>query len=137
MANPQINNYDISKIFVFDNRYETASYTNPTSDEITIPIGTVMGRVAASNKIIPCLSNASDGSQYPIGILADEYLVDYLETATLTICKMGDVVSSKIVFANGTDTVATAVSGKTMGDMLQAAGVNLVGGDQLTAYDNS
>ena len=136
MANPQINNYDLSKIFVLNNRYATADYTNPTSDDIELPIGTVMGRVSATNKIIPCKSTASDGSQYPIGILADTYGVDYVETAELTFCTMGDVVQNKIVFNNGTDTVATAVSGKTMKDMLQAAGINLVGGDQLTGYDN-
>ncbi len=138
MANPQINNYDTSKIFVFDNRFETATYTNPEGDDVTLLKGTVMGRIAASNKILPLESNASDGSQYPIGILADDYEVGYTESATLTFCKSGDVVESKIIFYNGTDTVNTVVSSRTLGDRIQgdSLGINLVGGDQLTAQDN-
>lgn len=138
MANPQINNYDTSKIFVRDNEFQTATYTNPESDDVTLLKGTVMGRISASNKILPLESNASDGSQFPIGILADDYVVDYTESATLTFCKAGDVVQSKIIFANGTDTVATVVSGRTLGDRIQgdSLGINLVGGDQLTAQDN-
>ena len=138
MANPQVNNYDISQIFVFDNRFETATYTNPTGDEVTLAKGTVMGRVASTNKVIPLVSSASDGSQYPIGILADDYVVDYTESQTVTFCKSGDVVKNKIIFANGTDTVNTVVSERTLGDRIQgdSLGINLVGGDQLTAYDN-
>lgn len=138
MANPQINNYNTSKIFVFDNRFETAEYTNPENDEVTLLKGTVMGRVSGTNKILPLESNASDGSQYPIGILADDYVVDYTETATLTFCKSGDVVQRKIVFANGTDTVETVVSGRTLGDRIQgdSLGINLVGGIELTGEDN-
>lgn len=138
MANPQINNYNTSKIFVFDNRFETATYTNPEGDDVTLLKGTVMGRIAASNKILPLESNASDGSQYPIGILADDYVVGYTESATLTFCKSGDVVESKIIFYNGTDTVNTVVSTRTLGDRIQgdSLGINLVGGDQLTAQDN-
>jgi len=138
MANPQINNYNISKIFVKDNQFETATYTNPTSGEVTLAKGTVMGRIASTNKIIPLESTASNGSQFPIGILADDYVVDYTESATLTFCKSGDVVASKIIFANGTDTVTTVVSSRTLGDRIQgdSLGINLVGGDQLTGYDN-
>jgi hypothetical protein len=97
-----------------------------------------MGRISASNKILPLESNATDGSQFPIGILADDYTVDYTESATLTFCKAGDVVQSKIIFSNGTDTVATVVSDRTLGDRIQgdSLGINLVGGDQLTAQDN-
>lgn len=138
MPNPLIANYDNSNIFVLNNQYETATYTNPEGDDVTLLKGTVMGRIAASNKIIPLESTASDGSQYPIGILADDYTVEYTESATLTFCKAGDVVKSKIVFYNGTDTVETVVSSRTLGDRIQgdSLGINLVGGDQLTAEDN-
>ena len=138
MANPLIANYDTSKIFVRDNQFQTGTYTNPEGDDVTLLKGTVMGRIASTNKLLPLESTASDGSQFPIGILADNYTVGYTESATLTFCKAGDVVESKIIFANGTDTVNTVVSTRTIGDRIQgdSLGINLVGGDQLTNYDN-
>lgn len=138
MANPQINNYDLTQIFVGNNRYESATYTNPTSGEVTLAKGTVMGRVASTNKVLPLESTASDGSQFPIGVLADDYTVDYTESATLTFCIAGDVVESKLVFENGTDTVATVVSSRTLGDRIagDTAGIILVGSTQLTGQDN-
>lgn len=138
MANPLIANYDTSKIFVRDNQFQTGTYTNPEGDDVTLLKGTVMGRIASTNKLLPLESTASDGSQFPIGILADNYTVGYTESATLTFCKAGDVVESKIIFANGTDTVNTVVSTRTLGDRIQgdSLGINLVGGDQLTNYDN-
>jgi hypothetical protein len=138
MVNPQINNYDTSKIFVFGNEFQTATYTNPEGDDVTLLKDTVMGRVSATNEILPLESTASDGSQFPIGILADDYTVDYTESATLTFCKAGAVVESKIIFYNGTDTVETVVSSRTLGDRIQgdSLGINLVGGTQLTGEDN-
>jgi hypothetical protein len=138
MANPQINKYDVTKIFVFNNRYETAEYTNPTGGDVELAKGTVMGRVANTNKVLPLESTANDGSQFPIGVLADNYSVDYTESATVTICIAGDVVESKLIFENGTDTVDTVVSSQTLKDRIQgqSAGIILVGGTQLTGYDN-
>ena len=36
-----------------------------------IPAGTVLGKITASGKLIPCLSGASDGSQIPCAILPE------------------------------------------------------------------
>jgi hypothetical protein len=36
-----------------------------------LPRGTVLGRISASDKYIPSVSTASDGSQTPVGVLAD------------------------------------------------------------------
>lgn len=37
-----------------------------------IPTGTVLGKLTASSKLIPCVSGATDGSQTPVGILFDD-----------------------------------------------------------------
>lgn len=138
MANPQINNYDLTKIFVGNNRFMSGTYTNPSSGEVTLAKGTVMGRIASTGKLIPLTSNASDGSQFPVGVLADDYVVDYTESATITICISGDVVVTKLVFGNGTDTINTVVSSQRLIDRIQgqSAGIILVGSTQLTGIDN-
>lgn len=131
-------NYDTSKTFIGDNRYENGTYTNPDGVEVTLAKGTVMGRVAATNKLLPLESGASDGSQFPVGVLADDYTVDAYDDATVSICVGGDVAAEKIVFANGTDTTATVVSSRTLGDRIagDTLGIKLVSGTELTGYDN-
>lgn len=38
----------------------------------SLPRGTVLGRVTASDKYIPSVTGASDGSQLPVAVLADD-----------------------------------------------------------------
>lgn len=131
-----ITNYDLTKIFVWDNRYETGNCTGDLYDDYEI--GTVMGRVASSRELVPCDSTASDGSQFPVGILAQ--VVAAGDDTTATICVAGDVVESKLIYLgnSGADTGNTVVSSKTLRDRIgsDTVGIKLVGGDQLTAYDN-
>jgi hypothetical protein len=137
MANQITTNIDQSNIFVFNNRYETADYTNSTYDDVEILAGTLMGRVSATQEIVPLDSSASDGSQYPVGILAQDTTIEGGDTVSLTICVAGDVVEDKVILADG-DTMATVISGRSIRDRIGAdtVGIKLVGSDQMTAYDN-
>jgi len=144
-------NYDTSKIFIGNNRYATASYTNGTGSEVTLAAGTLMGRVYSSNKVYPTVSTAVTGSEQPIGVLADTYVVSNGATVTVCYCIAGDVASEKIVFG-GSDTIATvvtrtytdsgtdtvAVAWGTIGDLLlRNSQIILVAGTELTGYDNA
>lgn len=132
-------NTDVSKIFLWGNRYLDADYTNPDGDyAVTIPAGTVMGRIASTNKIIPLESGASDGSQFPVGILAQDYTVDAGADQTMSICIAGDVAEEQVDL-QGTDTLDTTVSDRTIRDRIMADthGIKLVPGTEMTAYDNS
>lgn len=134
-------NTDTSKIFVFDNRYENSTYdkTNSTYDDIVIPAGTLMGRIAATQKVIPLASGASDGSQFPIGILAEDVTVPASSTVSksVSICVAGDVAQSKIVL-DGSDTLSTVISARSIFDRIQAdtVGIKLVSTTEMTDYDN-
>ncbi len=132
-----IKNYDNAKIFIWDNRYEEGTYTNPTGDEVTLAKGTLMGRIAASQKLVPLVASASDGSQYPVGILADDYVVDYGASANVTICVGGDV-AEELVILTSPDTFSTLVSSRSLRDRIagDTLGIKLVSGEQMTAYDN-
>lgn len=132
---------DVSKIFVNNNRYENATYekTNSTYDDIVLPVGTLMGRIATSQKVIPLASGASDGSQYPVGVLAEEVTVPAGESVSksVSICVAGDVVQGKITL-DGSDTLATVISARSIFDRIQAdtVGIKLVGGTEMTDFDN-
>jgi hypothetical protein len=132
-GNQAITNYDVNKIFVWNNRFETGNCTNDSYD--TYEVGTVMGRVASTRELVPLDSSASDGSQFPVGILAAP--INEGEDTTATICVAGDVVESLLIFVNE-ETLNTVVSAKTLRDRIgsDTVGIKLVGGDELTAYDN-
>lgn len=137
MSNPRISNFDTSKTFVWNPRTTTGTFTNGGYDD-TLLAGTVMGRISATQKLTPLQSTASDGSQFPVGILLADTEVEAGADATLTIVVEGDVVESKLVFDRVGDTLSTVVSGRSLRDRIGAdtVGIKLVGGDQLTGYDN-
>ncbi len=130
-------NQDVSKIFVLNNRYRNDNYINNSSyDPITIPAGTLMGRVHASGKLAPLNTAASDGSQFPVGVLAQDLIIDAGDTVLASICDQGDVEESKIIFYTPNQGLETVVSSRRMRDHVEAQGIKLVTSTEMTGYDN-
>lgn len=132
--------YDVSKIFVFGNRYEGGeTLLNASGGVKTFEAGTLMGRVTASGKLVPVASGATDGSQFPVGVLKTkvEDLADTAE-ATVNICIAGDVVESKVIL-DGSDTMDTMIDGRPIKDRIAAdtMGIKLVDSFELTGVDNA
>lgn len=131
--------YDVSKIFVFSNRYESGTLLNASGGVKTFEPGTLMGRVTASGKLVPCASAAVDGSQFPVGILKTS-VVDLADAAekTVNICIAGDVVESKVIL-DGADTMDTIIDARPIKDRIAAdtMGIKLVDSFELTGVDNA
>jgi hypothetical protein len=136
--NQQTTNYDLSKIFLLNNRYQSGNYTNSGYVAVTLPAGTVIGRIAATGAVVPLKSTASDGSQFPIGILAQDYTIQPGAVTSLMYGVCGDVAQELIVFNNGTDTLSTIVSGRQLFDRIQfdTVGIFIKPSVDLTDYDN-
>jgi hypothetical protein len=130
-------NTDLAKIFVWDNRFESANYTNSTYDPVTLPAGTLMGKISATQEIVPLTSAASDGSQFPVGVLNQTSVIAAGATVALAYCVSGDVVESGVIL-QGADTMATVISGRSIRDRIGAdtVGVKLVGSTEMTGFDN-
>jgi hypothetical protein len=137
MGDLLINDYDYSKIFIRENRFDKAVYTNGTGDEVTLAVGTLLGRISASDKVTPLKSAAADGSNIPVGVVAKAVTVADGADATVNFCVGGDVVKGKIIF-DGTDDFDTVVSGRTLGDRIagDTLGIKAVPVDNLTGFDN-
>jgi hypothetical protein len=136
-GNQAIIHTDVSKIFLRDNRYQKGNETgNAGYDPLELVAGTVMGRVAATGKLVPCASSATDGSQYPVGILAHDVEIDIGETKEVTIVDMGDVAEDKVDFYYNGDTLDTQLSSRRMRDWLQAQGIKLITLTEMTDEDN-
>ena len=123
--------------FVGDNQFEKGTLLNATAGELTYEIGTLLGRVATTNRLVPCASGATDGSQYPVGVLAQEVTLAASGTASVMFCVGGQVNTSAIIF-DGTDALTTVVSAKTLGDRIKSdtLGVVLVTVTEGTFTDN-
>lgn len=132
-----ITNVDTSKIFIWGNRFDKADYTNSTYDAVTLPAGTLLGRNSSTLEVKPLTSGASDGSQFPVGILNETHTVEAGDTATLAYCVAGDV-AKEMVILQGSDDLDTVVSLKTIGDRIgsDTVGIKLVATDELTRFDN-
>ena len=131
--------YDVSKIFVFSNRYESATLTNASGGVKTFLPGTLMGRITASLKLVPVASAAVDGSQFPVGVLKTQVtdLADATD-ATVNVCISGDVVESKVIL-DGADTMDTIIVARPIRDRIASdtMGIKLVDSFELTGVDNA
>lgn len=132
--------YEVSKIFLFNNRYEddTEAYVNNSGySAITLYAGTVMGRVANSGQLKPCYVGSTDGSQLPRGVLAHDIVgLESGQSANARICIAGDVAQRKLIFLFG-DSLETVVNGVRYKDLIQQNTLIILrGGEELTDYDN-
>lgn len=123
------------KVFVLNNTFDTATFTNGGVDSVTLVEGTVLGRVSATNKVAVCASAETDGSQFPFAVLKGTTTVAAGDSATLTYAIGGEVDSTLLVF-DGTDTLATPVDGRTMKDHLQLANIVVRNFDEVSKFEN-
>jgi hypothetical protein len=136
MAGMLITNYDFSKTFLWNARSQKVTYTNPSGSPATLPKGRLMGRIAASQKALPHVSTAVDGSEQPIGVLGDEYTVAGSATVVLTIFDGGDVAVEQIVLG-GSDTMATLVGTVSIRDLIaRNTQLKPIQRTELSGYDN-
>jgi hypothetical protein len=136
-------NYDLSKVFLMNNRYQNGTFVNSTYSTIVLPLGTIVGRVAATGNITPVVSTASDGSQYPIGVLAGDYSVLPGASVNVMFGVCGDIAAEEIGFITATggpstDTFSIIVGGRQLFDRIQSDSVGLFikFSTDLTDYDN-
>ena len=133
-----ITNYDLAKIFLWAPKYENADLTNTTGGDFTFLAGTLLGRVAATQVLLPCVATAIDGSQFPVGVLAADVLILDTETEDVPFCIGGSVAEEKIIF-DGVEDFDTIVDGRSYRDRIASdtMGIKLVTTTELTDFDNA
>jgi len=127
---------DLSKVFLWNRRSQPGQINNADLyDPVTHPEGTVMGRVSSSGLLVPFTSGASNGSQFPVGVLIGGVTIEEGDTANVFICDDGDVAAEKLIF-QGSDTLETVVSSRRVKDWLKLMGVKVITSTEMTADDN-
>ena len=133
----RVTNYSNEKLLLFGCDFASATYENADAYDETLAIGTVMGRIASTGKVVPVDSAASDGSQFPVGVLAATYTVDGGAEVEVRMVVSGEINANMLVFPNG-ETLNTIVSSKQMRDRLASDTVGLILSfpDELSDTDN-
>lgn len=126
--------YDLSKIFLFDNKYRKVNIANATGSSMVLVAGTVIGCVGITHAPY----DADTANQLPVGILAEDITIANGTNADVTICNGGKVAEEKVVFFDTDDTLAGIVSNRSIRDMLisNTLGIELVTTSELTSDDN-
>jgi hypothetical protein len=130
--------YDRTKMFLGDLRtIASQTFINSSGGELTYPIGTLLGRVSASTKLVPLASAATDGSETPVGLLTHEITLADAGEASVTVAIVGNVIEGMVVL-NGADTMDTLIGGRTIRDLIHAetSGVILIPAVELSGTDN-
>lgn len=135
-----INNYDRSQLMLRNPFIHVESYTDSGSGS-TLTTGTIMGKVFATGALLPCKSDATDGSQIPIGVLADTYVVTASATIPVDLYIRGEVNSLLLVLAKVGDTLNTTVgvegTGGTIRDLLiRNTEIMIIDSTDLSNLDN-
>ncbi len=128
-------NTDTSKVFLWNNRTNTADFNNQLYDPLVMKSGKLLGRVSATQTLALCDTDSIDGSQYPVGILLNDTTIEDGVTKTVTYVVSGDVAEDKIIL-NGNDTLSSVVSGQSLRDRIAMLGINIVPSNEMTAFDN-
>ncbi len=130
-------NTDLSRVFLWENRYSKGSLNNADYDPLVMKAGTLLGRRASNQLLYPQNSAATDGSEYPIGVLAEDMTIAEGTTVDVAFCNYGDVSEKKIIL-HGTDTLSTLVHGRSIRDRIASdtVGIRLIVTDEMTDFDN-
>jgi hypothetical protein len=123
--------YDISKIFLFENRYRKVNIAS--TPELALTAGMIIGVVGVTHGVY----KSGTSNMLPVGILAESVTIPAASNLTVTICNAGKIAEEKVTL-DGTDTLATIVSNRSIRDMLisNTMGIELVTTNELTADDN-
>lgn len=129
---------NLAKLFPFEKEFRQYSYNNSTYDPITLSAGTVMGVIATTGLVVPMTSAASNGSQFPIGILAEDYTIDEGTTVSMAIMVRGRVRQDMILL-QGSDTLSTVVSSRRIFERIgsDSVGILIIGATNCTIFDNT
>jgi hypothetical protein len=132
-------NRNVAKIFLGFNTWDNADMTNSTYDDLVLAAGTVLGRNSTTKEVVALESDASDGSQFPIGILQDDVTIPAGETFDVAYATGGRVAEEMLVLVKDGDTLDTVIDGKIIRDRIGSDSVGLQiirTADDLTGFDN-
>ncbi len=130
-------NTNLAKLFPYIKEQKQYVYTNSGYVDAALLAGTVMGVIAVTGKVVPMTSAATDGSQFPIGILAQDYTIEAGLSSSLSIMVQG-WVRQDMILLQGSDTLSTIVSDRRIFERIgsDSCGILIQSTVNATNYEN-
>lgn len=140
--NQSLTNYDVSKLQLGENEHVSINYTDSGAGS-TLDSGLLMGKVAATGLLTEFDPTAADGSQNLVGVLflgiSEDIDVAAGATVALTLINKGRVAEGKLTLPDGVtldDLITQDPMDRTVRDYMNAMGIILEDGEELTNFDN-
>ena len=135
--NQQITDYDVSKFLLGGNEFVDIDLT--ASGEVVLLEGMIMGKVGATGLLLACDKDATDGSQFPVGVVVQAKTIADTETKSIRLVNKGSIAEDKLNFLD-TETLDTLIGAannqRSYRDYMNDLGLILKTGVELTAVDN-
>lgn len=141
---------DITKkrVFLYDNDYVTETLKNETGSEKTYEKGTVVAKDPADGKIVQHDATAQDGTEFPVGVLAETVTIPDTNEEGVQVCIGGEVAENHLVLTGSQTLDGTAIGDvdgtkstyyRTIRDAIrgETKGIRLRKVDDLSGHDNS
>ena len=98
-------------------KFTTGNVLNATANDVTIPAGTVMARVASTNKLIVLDITATNGAQFPLFVLGQDEVIPANGNLDIQVVYTGNVVAQNIIFPTNV-TLDSVVANITVRDRM-------------------
>jgi hypothetical protein len=91
----------LTRCFLQNNEFAPRTYKNLTGALASVPKFTMLGVVTATGMVVPCVSTATDGSQFP-RFISNKDIVDAAINAeiSISVCNTGLINRNAVKFAS-------------------------------------
>ena len=134
--NQMFTDYDVSQLLLGNNSFVSGTFAAYGTDMVIDP-GTVVARLTTTGEFVPLDTSATDGTQYPVGLLIKQLTVADGGKADTQIVNKGKINENLIRFWNSGQGLDTIVDNRSIFDWLNDIGFEIEGSDELTKVDNS
>ena len=135
-SNMLVIDHDNSLLLLGENNFITGNMAASGADIVLVG-GELVGRISATGKLKILASASTDGSEYPLGVVASPRTITDGTNADISICVKGMVAEEKVVF-DGTDDMDTVVDDIQLRDRIagDTLGIRLITTTELSALYN-
>lgn len=131
--------YDLEKLFIGNNDFQSGTFINDSGAEADFAAGTLLARNATTGNLkILRSGDTTLGQNIPLGILATE-ITALADSATIDVnyCIAGEVAEDLLVL-DGSDTLDTVIADRRLGDRIlgDTSGIILKPAQENTKGDN-
>jgi hypothetical protein len=130
--------YEVKKIFIFDNRFTEGVYKNNSGSSLTLKPGMLAVRdTAVAGGLLPA---TADNLEAVIGVVSvdGDLVLANNATANINICTKGTVDGNRLVLpASVTLNTVPTDAAKTLRDILEGIGLHIdTSAVEMTKFDN-